>query len=136
MDQYLSAVIIAAITGVFSVITLFIQKKQESVINKIDEQTVFIEKEKVLKQKLTKKEAEKDEMMNQIMILILETNLHILRNTRIAGATIPNDEVFELSEELKSQFNKLTEEIQSLDKEYNMLLDLSKDFQQNNPVKK
>ena len=56
MDQYLSTVIIAIITGVFSVITLIIQKKQDRVINKIDEQTMFIEKEKALKQKLTKKE--------------------------------------------------------------------------------
>lgn len=136
MDQYLSAVIIAAITGVFSIITLIIQKKQESVINKIDEQTVFIEKEKVLKQKISNKEIEKEEMMNQIMILILDTNLHILRNTRIAGATIPNDEVFELSEDLKNKFNRLTEEMQELDKEYNMLLDLTKDFQQSNVPKK
>ena len=54
MDQYLSTVIIAIITGVFSVITLLIQKKQDKVISKIDEQTLFIEREKALKQKLTK----------------------------------------------------------------------------------
>jgi len=51
VDQYLSTVIIAIITGVFSVITLLIQKKQDKVISKIDEQTLFIEREKALKQK-------------------------------------------------------------------------------------
>ena len=50
MDQYLSTVIVAVITGIFSIITLIIQKRQDKVINKIDEQTMFIEKERKLKQ--------------------------------------------------------------------------------------
>jgi len=55
MNEWTSAVIIALITSVFSVITLIIQKRQDKVINKIDEQSTFIEKEKKLKQKLSKK---------------------------------------------------------------------------------
>jgi hypothetical protein len=67
MDQYLSTVIIALITGVFSVITLIIQKKQDHIVSKIDEQTSFIEKEKALKQKLEKDGIIKDyyDMMMQ-----------------------------------------------------------------------
>ena len=36
MDQYLSAVIIALITGVFSVITVLLQKKNNEIIDKIE----------------------------------------------------------------------------------------------------
>ncbi len=125
MDQYLSTVIIAIITGVFSVITLIIQKKQENVINKIDAQTLFIEKEKALKQRLTKKQAEREQIIHQVMIVILDTNLHILRNTMIAGAVIPDEKVFEKSNKLKEDFRRVTSEIQDINKEYEMLLELS-----------
>lgn len=125
MDQYLSTVIIAIITGVFSVITLIIQKKQEHVINKIDAQTLFIEKEKALKQRLTKKQAEREQIIHQVMIVILDTNLHILRNTMIAGAVIPDEKVFEKSNKLKEDFRRVTSEIQDINKEYEMLLELS-----------
>lgn len=129
MDQYLSTVIIAVITGVFSVITLLIQKKQDKVINKIDEQTTFIEKEKMLKQKLTQKEKEREALIYQIQILILDTNFYILKNTNVAGINVPTDEVLELSEELKKQFNTLNSEIVDIRKEYQMVLDLTDEFQ-------
>lgn len=130
MDQYLSTVIITLITGIFSIVTLVIQKKQDDVINKIDSQTSFIEKEKVLKQKLTKKQAEQEELIHNIMLLILDTNLHILKNTMIAGAVVPDESVFQKSDEIKAHFKELNSEIIDISKEYEMLLDLTKDLQQ------
>jgi hypothetical protein len=130
MDQYLSTVIITLITGIFSIVTLVIQKKQDDVINKIDSQTSFIEKEKVLKQRLTKKQAEQEELIHNIMLLILDTNLHILKNTMIAGAIVPDESVFQKSDYIKTHFKELNDEIQDISKEYEMLLDLTKDLQQ------
>ena len=128
MDQYLSTVIIAIITGVFSVITLVIQKKQDKVINKIDEQTMFIEKEKGLKQKLTQKEKERDEIIHDITILILETNMTILRNDQQTNNILIDDDVFEKSSELKMKYNKVTEEIDGIAKEYNIVLEMTSQF--------
>lgn len=125
MDQYLSTVIIAVITGVFSVITLMIQKKQDKVITKIDEQTRFIEKEKELKRKLSQKEREKDELINKIMLLILDTNIFILKNTNISQ-DIPN--VFALSEELKKQYDEISADIQNIKTEYEMVLNITSEF--------
>ena len=125
MDQYLSTVIIALITGVFSVITLIIQKKQDHIVSKIDEQTSFIEKEKALKQKLAKKEKEKELLIHEIMILILNTNLEILEHTN----GLVTDEIKTKSEELQKGFMALTAEIDALNKEYQMVLDLTSEFQ-------
>ena len=80
MDQYLSTVIIALITGVFSVITLIIQKKQDKVINKIDEKTLFIDREKNIKKKLNAKQEEKEGLMQEMMILILDSNIELIKN--------------------------------------------------------
>lgn len=129
MDQYLSTVIIAVITGVFSVITLLIQKKQDKIITKIDEQTTFIEREKILKQKLTQKEKEREALIYQIQILILDTNLYILKNTNTGGVNVPSDEVLKMSEDIKAKFNALNAEITDIRKEYQMVLDLTNEFQ-------
>lgn len=125
MDQYLSTVIIAIITGVFSVITLMIQKKQDKVITKIDEQTRFIEKEKELKRKLSQKEREKDELMNKIMLLILDTNIFILKNTNVTE-NISN--VYKISKELKKQYDEISAEIQKIKTEYEMILNITSEF--------
>ena len=126
MDQYLSTVIIAVITGVFSVITLILQKKQDKVINKIDEQTMFIEKEKSLKQKITQKEKECENIIHEIMLLILETNMAILKNTQ--DPSIIDQEVFDNSEKLKNRFAEITKDIQELTKEYSIIMDVSNEF--------
>jgi hypothetical protein len=129
VDQYLSTVIIAGMTGIFSIITLFIQKRQDKIINKIDEQTMFIEKEKKLKQRLIQQEKERECIIQEIMILILDTNLHILRNTQIAGATVIDDSVFERSENLKEKFSEVSGGIKETQKEYELVLDMTSEFQ-------
>ena len=127
MDQYLSAIIIAVITGVFSVVTLIIQKRQDKVISKIDKQTAFIEKEKSLKQKLAKKQEEQQALIHAIVILILDTNLSIIKIT--SGDTKTDKKVFDKAEEIKTSFNSVVHDIESLNKEYEMLLDLTTAFE-------
>lgn len=129
MDQYLSTVIIALITGIFSIITLIIQKKQDKVISKIDEQTMFIEREKALKQKLLQKEKERELLIQEIMILILDTNLYILKNTNVNDPDIPIEDAFKSSDELKERFRNISDEIQGINNEYTIILDLNSEYQ-------
>jgi hypothetical protein len=133
LDQYLSTVIIAIITGVFSVITILIQKRQDKVIDKIDEQTMFIERERTIKQKIEAKERECDLLINDILIIILDTNLSILKNTE-AGSNGVSQDVFKRSEELKKKFAEVLQSIEELRKEYQIVLDMTTQFQ--NELKK
>lgn len=130
MNQYLSSVIIALITGVISVITLVIQKRSDKVINKIDEQTMFIEREKEIKFKLKQKEKEKESIIHEMMILILDTNLFIVTNPDLDEQNKPRiDEALKSSIELKGRFNNICEDIKDIEKEYEMLLDMTSDLQ-------
>ena len=122
MDQYLSAVIVALITGVFSVLTLIIQKRNNEIIDKIDEQNGFIEREKRVKKSLNEKIAEREGLMNEMILLILETNLYALKSSN----TPP--EIFSRSDDLKAKFKNVTDEITELNKEYNMILELSQEY--------
>lgn len=129
MDPNLSTIIVTIITGVFTVITLIIQKRQDKMIKKIDEQTLFIEKEKGLKQELTEKKEERRLITHEMMILILDTNLSILNiYTQNNDINIDNN-VFEKSKELKKKYETKTEEIEDITKEYEIILDMTSQFQ-------
>lgn len=130
MDQYLSTVIIALITGIFSIITLVIQKKQDKVISKIDEQTTFINREKTLKQKLTKKEKERESLIQEMMILILDTNISILKNTDIVNDKNSVDKMYQKSDIIKKKIITLSEEINQINNEYELVLDITNEVQQ------
>ena len=131
MNEWTSAVIIALITSVFSVITLIIQKRLDKVINKIDEQSTFIEKEKKLKQKLSKKDKEIQFLAHDMMLLIMNTNMAILKNTRTTNnAHYIDDGIFEDAENLKEKFIELKKEKEELDKEYAIVLDMTEQFQE------
>lgn len=129
MDQYLSTVIITLITGVFSIITLIIQRNQNKVISKIDEQSTFIDREKALKQKLTKKEKERESVLQQMMILILDTNIHILKNTNIGDGKIPIDDICEMSNKLKDDIKSINEDIEDINNEYALVIDITSELQ-------
>lgn len=129
MDQYLSATIIAAITGLFSIITLIIQKRQDKVINHIDEQTTFIDREKEIRKRLQELAKERDDLMDEVSIIVLDTNLHILRNTQITDAGIPDEDVFDRSEKLKERFTQLNKATAELNKEYELVLDVTSKIQ-------
>lgn len=128
MDQYLATVIVAIITGLFSVATIIIQKRQEKVITRIDEQTAFMDKEQDIRKRLTSKEKEREQLMYEVMILVLDTNLHILKNTEIVTGDTPDEAVYSQCKELKKKFNEVTEDIGKLSKEYDLIVEMSAKF--------
>lgn len=127
MDQGLSAVIIAIITGVFGVITLLIQRKQTKDISKIDQQANIIKKEKKLKNELAKSKENLEATMHQIMILILDTNLDIMKMNHSTEESSINDMIYE-AEKLKDQFNLILGEIKEINHKYDTLLELTQDL--------
>lgn len=128
MDQYISTVVVSLITGIFGIITLLIQKNSNKMVSKIDKQTVFIEKEKGVKQKLDKKKKEKEDAIHEVMMLILDTNLKILRNMTPTDSTIVDESVFRRAEELKALFEQLSDDIDIINREYELVLDMAKQF--------
>jgi H+/gluconate symporter-like permease len=127
MDQGLSAVIIAIITGVFGVITLLIQRKQTKDISKIDQQANIIKKEKKLKNELAKSKENLEATIHQIMILILDTNLDIMKMNHSTEESSINDMIYE-AEKLKNQFNLILGEIKEINHKYDTLLELTQDL--------
>ena len=124
MDQYLSTVIIAIITGVFSVITLILQNKQDSVISKIDSQTEFIDREKKLRNEINKKESERQQVINRIMILIFDTNSQAFMNMKDDPNGKRNAEEYH---KLKDEYVALSNEIDDLNRKYELIMEINQD---------
>lgn len=129
MDPNLSTVVIALITGVFSVITMIIQHKQDKVIHKIDEQTNFLQKEKLLKQKLIQMEKEKDGIVQDIMTLTLDSNLIIMESMPEEFKTEKYKEVKERCLKAEERLNEISDNLDSISREYDLVLTMSAEFQ-------
>lgn len=126
MDAGLTSIILGVITGIFGVITAVINKRQKSVEERVAKQTIFVKKEKGLKQKLNQKEKEREETIHDVMILILDTNLSILKNQ---NPDIVDETVFKKSDELKQRFSDLSESIDDIYKEYELVLSMTEEFE-------
>lgn len=130
--EYMASIIITLITATAGIVTVVIQKKQDKVINKIDKKATFLEKEKGLKQKITEKEKESQNILYEIMLLILDTNLTILQNTTIDGEAMvsKDNEVVIKSQELKKRLDENQREMAHLNEEYQLVLDMISEYQE------
>lgn len=124
MDDNLSTVIIAIITGLFSTVSILIKNRQEKVITKIDEQNQLIEKEKLVKDHLDQLDKECRDIVQDIIVLILDTNLSLL--SKHGDFSDAKDlELKSRSEEYKRRLNDVRNSINDLGKEYEMILNVS-----------
>jgi len=128
MDPTIATVLITVITGVFSVITVKIQKNQGKLIKKIDEQSIFIDKEKALRQRLVQAEKKRDSIIEQMTILSMRINIHLVNALSEVDERIVND-LKQTSVELESSYKEASDNIKDISKEYDILINMSNDFQ-------
>lgn len=128
MDPTIATVLITVITGVFSVITVKIQKNQSQLIKKIDEQTIFIDKEKALRQKLVQAEKKRDSIIEQMTILSMRINIHLVNALHEVDERIVRD-LKQTSVELESSYKEASDTIKDISKEYDLLINMSNEFQ-------
>lgn len=128
MDANIATVLVALIGVIGTTITAIINKKQKVVMQKVEKQNLFVAKEKGLRQKLNQKEKEREETIHDVMLLILDTNISILKNT--ASKDLVDSEVFKKSEELKQRFNDISESIDDIYREYEIVLEMTNSFQE------
>jgi len=129
MDPTIATIVITVITGIFSLITVRIQKNQDKLIKKIDEQTVFIEKEKTLRQKLVQAEKKRDRIIEQMTILSMKINIHLINTLSSEIDRRVVDDLKQTSLELESSYKEATESIKDISKEYEVLINMSNELQ-------
>lgn len=121
MDENLSTVIVAAMTGIFSIITLLIRKKDSGVIDKINQQQSFFEREKKLKQELDTKEKILKKIFQDLDLLLVDTNIELIKlHNEVDSETL--NKLHQQHVEIKNKIINITNEIDDITKEYQIVI--------------
>ena len=121
MDENLSTVIVAAMTGIFSIITLLIRRKDSGVIEKINQQQSFFEREKKLKQELDTKEKILKKIFQDLDLLLVDTNIELIKlHNEVDCETLNKLHRQHLG--IKNKIINITNEIDDITKEYQIVI--------------
>ena len=121
MDENLSTVIVAAMTGIFSIITLLIRRKDSGVIDKINQQQSFFEREKKLKQELDTKEKILKKIFQDLDLLLVDTNIELIKlHSEVDSETL--NKLHQQHMEIKNKIITITNEIDDITKEYQIVI--------------
>jgi predicted transcriptional regulator with HTH domain len=127
MDPNVATIIVAIFTGIFSIITLLIQKDQRKLLSKIDEQTVFMEKEKAIKQRISELNRQRDIYIQEMTLLKLDAILRVvLTDPSAAQASI--DDIINKTNEIEVKYNDVIEEIDDANKEYELIINMGNEI--------
>ena len=121
MDENLSTVIVAAMTGIFSIITLLIRRKDSGVIDKINQQQSFFEREKKLKQELDTKEKILKKIFQDLDLLLVDTNIELIKLHKEVDSETLN-KLHQQHVEIKNKIINITSEIDDITKEYQIVI--------------
>lgn len=127
MNEYMSAIIVAIITGVFSVIAIIIQRKQDKVIKDIDEKSKILAQDKQLKQQIHAEEKKLELITYEMVRLMIEGTVALLAHT----ITDPNPEIrdqyIKRADELGESYNKIKARLDDLNTQNDLMKKLTND---------
>ena len=74
------------------------------------------------------KEKEREVLIQEILLLIVDSNICLLQNTNIDDNKSP-EEIYKRANKLKIQFDDIIEEIEEINKEYSLVIDITNEIQ-------
>lgn len=129
MDQYFAEIVVVLITGAFSILSIIVQKRQDKIVSSIDKKTVFMEKERELRKRIDNLSREREDIIHNMMILILDSNLELMRALESSKDSSLHSQLYENAKSLKESFEKTTEKLEDINKEYQIVNDMAKEAQ-------
>lgn len=114
----ISSIIVAIVSGIFSVLVIILQKSNNKVDVHIKEQNKFLAHSNQLTNKLVEDRKHLDVLNRKMLKLILDTNLAILEGKKDVDAI---DAAIKESIDLKSDLDAILVEIEELEKEKHMI---------------
>ena len=129
MDQWIATIVVTIITGIFSIVTIVVQKQQDKAIKRIDEQSKIAQKEKELREVLNEKRMQLGILANDMMILVLNTNLLIIDSVD-KGEDVSREvkEIRKESQKLVDKYDNVRAELDEIVKTHDVIEDLNDDF--------
>ena len=114
MNEYTSAIVVAIITGVFSVIAIIIQRKQDKVLNDIDEKSKIIEQDRKLRQQINLEEKNLQLVTYEMVKLMIDCTMNVLINCANVQDPTVKDQYIQAANELKAKYKVIREKLDDL----------------------
>lgn len=129
MNQYLSEIVVVLITSIFSIVSIIVQKKQDRVVESINKQVMFSDRERELKKKMDSISMERESIIHSMMVLIMDTNLELMKSMETAKDLSFHEEIYKSASKLKCDFDKTNEKMEALNKEYDLVKEMASEAQ-------
>lgn len=114
MNEYTSAIVVAVITGVFSVIAIIIQRKQDKVLKDIDEKSKIIEQDRKLRQQINLEEKNLQLVTYEMIKLMIDCTMNVLINCANVQDPTTKDQYIQTANELKAKYKVIREKLDDL----------------------
>lgn len=114
MNEYTSAIVVAIITGVFSVIAIIIQRKQDKVLKDIDEKSKIIEQDRKLRQQINLEEKNLQLVTYEMVKLMIDCTMNVLINCANVQDPTVKDQYIQAANELKAKYKVIREKLDDL----------------------
>lgn len=114
MNEYTSAIVVAIITGVFSVIAIIIQRKQDKVLKDIDEKSKIIEQDRKLRQQINLEEKNLQLVTYEMVKLMIDCTMNVLINCANVQDPTVKDQYIQSANELKAKYKVIREKLDDL----------------------
>lgn len=114
MNEYTSAIVVAIITGVFSVIAIIIQRKQDKVLKDIDEKSKIIEQDRRLRQQINLEEKNLQLVTYEMVKLMIDCTMNVLINCANVQDPTVKDQYIQTANELKAKYKVIREKLDDL----------------------
>lgn len=114
MNEYTSAIVVAIITGVFSVIAIIIQRKQDKVLKDIDEKSKIIEQDRRLRQQINLEEKNLQLVTYEMVKLMIDCTMNVLINCANVQDPTVKDQYIQAANELKAKYKVIREKLDDL----------------------
>lgn len=114
MNEYTSAIVVAIITGVFSVIAIIIQRKQDKVLKDIDEKSKIIEQDRKLRQQINLEEKNLQLVTYEMIKLMIDCTMNVLINCANVQDPTAKDQYIQAANELKAKYKVIREKLDDL----------------------
>lgn len=129
MDQHFAEIIVVLITGIFSILSIIIQKRQDKIVSSIDKKAIFLEKERALKKKIDDLSRKREMIIHEMMILILDSNLELMKSVESSKDPLFHDQIYNNANILKDSFEDTNQQIENINNEYQIVIDMAKEAQ-------
>ncbi len=129
MDQHFAEIIVVLITGIFSILSIIVQKRQDKIVSSIDKKAIFLEKERALKKRMDDLSRKREMIIHEMMILILDSNLELMKSVESSKDSSFHDQIYNNANILKDSFEDTNQQIENINKEYQIVIDMAKEAQ-------